>query len=87
MSFDIVGTEQAPITPSQKGASNYSSIRFLRTLSGRTVQEGLGKAPLPGHSSLNRHTNFRRVLLVWAFCLDTVEKTVLRGHVSSGHGV
>lgn len=40
MSFDRVGTEQAPITPSQKSASNYSSIKFLRTLSGRTVQEG-----------------------------------------------
>jgi len=40
MSFDRVGTEQAPITPSQKSASNYSSIRFFRILGGRTVQEG-----------------------------------------------
>jgi hypothetical protein len=39
MSFDRVGTEQAPITPSQKSASNYSSIRFFRILNGRTVQE------------------------------------------------
>lgn len=42
MSFDRVGTEQAPITPSQKRASNYSSvssIRVPRMLSGRTAHE------------------------------------------------
>jgi hypothetical protein len=82
MSFDRAGTEQAPITSSQKKCFQLQFDQILRTLSGRMVQKGLlARLHQTGTHELSACFTF-----VGVPSLHSREK-MLRGQGSKGHGV